>query len=115
MSNYHRYHCLDCKEDHKPENMNHNEGSMLAVLKFKREIAALYPLAQEAGVWDFELRISYGHSAPFEFIVKHLEHHVVVMSEYRNRYYEPDGSEVVVEDEDDFNPNGTGFFGPPMD
>lgn len=115
MSNYYRYHCLDCKEEHKPENMNHGEDSMCAVLRFKKEIAALYPLGSERGVWELHLMLRDGHSLPFDFIVEHLEHHVVVMSEYGNRYFEPDGSEVLIEDEDDFNPNGTSFSGPTMD
>jgi len=97
MSNHYSYRCLDCDDEETPSNVNHCHEQFLAVLRHKAAIAALKPFSEEPAVWDFYLNVSSGHAAPVEFLAEHLEHRIVVMSEYNDHYYEPDGTLVDLE------------------
>ena len=92
MSNYYRYHCMDCDESFKPSNLNNGEKQMIAVLQHKKALAVLVDFSQEPYVWDFYVNVSSGHTVPVKFLYEHLEHHLVVLSEYRDHYYEEDGT-----------------------
>ena len=94
MSNYYSYHCLDCDAAETPANVNHRHEQFLAVLRHKEAIVALKPLSEEQAVWDFDISVASDHSAPIEFLAEHLKHHLVVMSEYSDHYYEMDGTRV---------------------
>lgn len=98
MSNHYSYFCVDCSNELKqpvsltPANLNGGEQGMCSVLRYKKQIAALESLSREPGVWDFFVNITSGHWAPCDFFVEHLDCHVVVMSEYLDHHYEPDGT-----------------------
>ena len=94
MSNYYSYYCLDCHASERPNNLNWGDRAMCAVLRHTKELVALRPLAEEVHVCTFRVELGRGHDAPLNFLYEHFGHRLVVLSEYRDHYYLPDGARV---------------------
>lgn len=96
MSNHHSYYCLDCTKCTTPAELNWGAEQMVAVLKHKRALVALVPFSREPKVYDFYINISSGHTVPLEFLAEHLEHKIVIMSEYKDHYFNEEGVETTL-------------------
>ncbi len=73
--------CVDCKDQHRFNDANHQVGMMRALIKHANIIATLVPLMNERDIYDIDLRTSYGRVDP-DWFLKHLNHKLVPISEY---------------------------------
>lgn len=91
MSNYHRFHCLDCDTaDYDNQYGNHTDEAMCWVLRNRKgllEAMCLGAGGNSAIFVDVDVKVN-GHYLNLDWFKKHEGHYLVVMSEYRDYRYD---------------------------
>ncbi len=89
MSNYFRIHCLDCDEDDYECRSNWGHEGQVDAIKHREALIQVDAIAD----WPLEIKITcHGEPVDVAFLKEHTEHRLVSMSEYRDHWYDSDGT-----------------------